>query len=58
MESVDVGVDGEASFQRFVTLRKRHGKCGSYTYNDGSLFIGNFDENGIKVCNVGLDIFF
>ena len=31
-----------------VTLKKRHGKCGSYTHNDGSLFIGDFDENGVK----------
>lgn len=31
-----------------MTLKKRHGKCGSYTHNDGSLFIGDFDENGVK----------
>ena len=38
----------EVSYQKVMTLKKPHGKCGSYTHNDGSLFIGNFDENGIK----------
>ncbi|TRY71224.1 hypothetical protein TCAL_10839 [Tigriopus californicus] len=36
------------SYEKVVTLKKKHGKCGSYTHNDGSLFIGDFDENGVK----------
>ena len=40
------------SFTRVVTLKKRHGKCGSYTHNDGSHYIGDFDENGVK-CGLG-----
>ena len=35
-------------YQRVVTLRKRHGKCGSYHHDDGSFFIGDFDENGVR----------
>jgi len=36
------------SYQRVVTLKKRHGKCGSYHHDDGSFFIGDFDENGVR----------
>ena len=46
----DVGTEGDdaPAFDRVMTLKGKHGKCGSYTHNDGSLFIGDFDENGIK----------
>ena len=46
----DVGTEGDdaPAFDRVMTLKAKHGKCGSYTHNDGSLFIGDFDENGIK----------
>lgn len=36
------------SFHRVMTLKKRHGKCGSYRYDDGSFYIGDFDENGVR----------
>ena len=39
---------GNKSYHRVVTLKKRHGKCGSYHYDDGSFFIGDFDENGVR----------
>lgn len=39
---------GNKSYHRVMTLKKRHGKCGSYHYDDGSFFIGDFDENGVR----------
>ena len=38
--------------QKVLTIRKTPSKCGSYTFNDGSRYIGDFDENGIK-CGKG-----
>ncbi len=35
-----------------MTVKKRHGKCGSYTYDDGSYYVGDFDADGVK-CGVG-----
>lgn len=29
-------------------MKKPVSKCGMYTYNDGSRYIGDFDENGVK----------
>ena len=37
---------------KVLTIRKTPSKCGSYTFNDGSRYIGDFDENGIK-CGKG-----
>ena len=37
---------------KVLTIRKNPSKCGSYTFNDGSRYIGDFDENGIK-CGKG-----
>ena len=31
-----------------LTLKKPLAKCGMYTYNDGSKYIGDFDETGVK----------
>ncbi len=40
------------SFSRVVTLKKpsasNGGKCGSYTHDDGSYFVGDFDGEGIR----------
>ena len=36
------------SFFKVLTLKKPVSKCGMYTYDDGSRYIGDFDENGIK----------
>ncbi|CAB4058615.1 MORN repeat-containing protein 4 homolog [Lepeophtheirus salmonis] len=36
------------AYERVMTLKKKHGKCGKYIYNDGTLYIGDFDEQGIK----------
>ena len=35
-------------YKKVMTLKAKHGKRGSYTHSDGSLFIGDFDENGVK----------
>ena len=40
------------SSSKVLTIRKTPSKCGSYTFNDGSRYIGDFDENGIK-CGKG-----
>ena len=40
----DMGDDDEPSYAKVMTMKKKHGKCGSYTHNDGSLYIGDFDE--------------
>jgi len=49
-ETPEVLADPETvqSFQRVMTLKKKHGKCGSYRYDDGSFYIGDFDENGVR----------
>ena len=31
-----------------VTLQKRFGKTGTVKSENGALYIGNFDENGVK----------
>ncbi len=40
------------SYDHVVTLKKPHGKTGSYTHDDGSIFIGDLDEQGTK-CGFG-----
>ena len=35
-------------FFKVLTLKKPVSKCGMYTYDDGSRYIGDFDEHGIK----------
>ena len=34
--------------QKVVTLQKRFGKTGTVKSENGALYIGNFDENGVK----------
>ena len=36
------------NFSQVLTLKKPLAKCGMYTYNDGSKYIGDFDETGVK----------
>lgn len=35
-----------------LTLKKSPAKCGMYTFNDGSRYIGDFDNDGVK-CGKG-----
>jgi len=38
--------------EKVLTMEKCHGKCGSYTHEDGTHYIGDFNEEGIK-CGMG-----
>jgi len=47
-----IGRTKRGRLQNMMTIQTPHGKCGSYTYDDGSLYIGDFDEHGVK-CGLG-----
>lgn len=53
-EEVEEGGGGEEQqyFKRVLTIKQQPAKCGFYTHNDGSRYIGDFDDNGVK-CGMG-----
>ncbi|XP_023335305.1 MORN repeat-containing protein 4 homolog [Eurytemora carolleeae] len=47
--SSDISDDGsDRTFQKVVTLQKKYGKTGSIKCENGALYIGDFDEFGVK----------
>ena len=40
--------NNRSSYQKVVTLQKKYGKTGSIKCENGTLYIGDFDENGVK----------
>eukprot|EP00093_Oithona_nana_P015136 15136.XXX_1087108_1086333_1 [CDS] Oithona nana genome sequencing. len=50
-DSVKTGSDDEYC-KKVLTLKKSPAKCGMYTFNDGSRYIGDFDNDGVK-CGKG-----